>query len=403
MKLYITFSFIFSLVLSLFFYEMARALVSISMIGILGSIILFNNPKMLLINYFKNIPLLVFSGIFFSLFIFFINSQNSNYAINRVEIKAPIFVLAIAFATIGKIQIRLYKMYLSFFVLLCLLSTFYTISKYLISYDLITESYLKAKIMPSIINHVRYSVVIAMGTYISYYLYIDYKLLAKKFRYFFLATAFILFIFLHIYSVRSGLVAIYGAVFIEILRYAYKSQKKIRVFSLFLGISIFIISAINLIPTLQNKWINTKLDIMTYYNGGYPNFNSLTTRFISYDAAISIFKEHPLFGCGIGDIKNETDNYFHQYYPMIEIPILPHNQFLFYLAGTGIFGLILFCFCFYFPLFYNNNWRNKILLTHYVMLTLSFMTEPMLETQLGVAFSLLFIFLPLSQEIKSSN
>jgi O-antigen ligase len=382
---------------------MARALVSISMIGILGSIILFNNPKMLLINYFKNIPLLVFSGIFFSLFIFFINSQNSNYAINRVEIKAPIFVLAIAFATIGKIQIRLYKMYLSFFVLLCLLSTFYTISKYLISYDLITESYLKAKIMPSIINHVRYSVVIAMGTYISYYLYIDYKLLAKKFRYFFLATAFILFIFLHIYSVRSGLVAIYGAVFIEILRYAYKSQKKIRVFSLFLGISIFIISAINLIPTLQNKWINTKLDIMTYYNGGYPNFNSLTTRFISYDAAISIFKEHPLFGCGIGDIKNETDNYFHQYYPMIEIPILPHNQFLFYLAGTGIFGLILFCFCFYFPLFYNNNWRNKILLTHYVMLTLSFMTEPMLETQLGVAFSLLFIFLPLSQEIKSSN
>jgi O-antigen ligase len=382
---------------------MARALVSISMIGILGSIILFNNPKMLLINYFKNIPLLVFSGIFFSLFIFFINSQNSNYAINRVEIKAPIFVLAIAFATIGKIQIRLYKMYLSFFVLLCLLSTFYTISKYLISYDLITESYLKAKIMPSIINHVRYSVVIAMGTYISYYLYIDYKLLAKKFRYFFLATAFILFIFLHIYSVRSGLVAIYGAVFIEILRYAYKSQKKIRVFSLFLGISIFIISAINLIPTLQNKWINTKLDIMTYYNGGYPNFKSLTTRFISYDAAISIFKEHPLFGCGIGDIKNETDNYFHQYYPMIEIPILPHNQFLFYLAGTGIFGLILFCFCFYFPLFYNNNWRNKILLTHYVMLTLSFMTEPMLETQLGVAFSLLFIFLPLSQEIKSSN
>jgi O-antigen ligase len=152
-----------------------------------------------------------------------------------------------------------------------------------------------------------------------------------------------------------------------------------------------------MIPTLNNKWVNTVADLNVYLDKGYPNYNSLTTRFISYEAAFSIFKQNPLLGCGIGDIKDETDLFFKTNYPMIDIPILPHNQFLFYLSATGIIGLLVFCFAFYFPLFYQKNWRNPVLLVQYVVITLSFMTEPMLETQLGVAFTVLFIFLPLTQ------
>ncbi len=116
-----------------------------------------------------------------------------------------------------------------------------------------------------------------------------------------------------------------------------------------------------------------------------------------------ILKKEPFGGCGLGDIKDEMDSFFKIHFPLVETPILPHNQFLFYLAATGIFGFAVFCVTFYFPLFYKRNRQNKILLMQYVVLTLSFMTEPMLETQLGMAYSVLFILLPLSQQINEEQ
>jgi O-antigen ligase len=206
-----------------------------------------------------------------------------------------------------------------------------------------------------------------------------------------------LFLFLHLYSVRSGLVAIYSIIIVELIVQAIRTKRYLLLSGMVSGLFLLFTIAVKFVPTLNNKWVNTTADIQTYLSKGYPNYNSLTTRLISYDAAIAIFRKEPILGCGLGDIKDETDTYFRTNYPMIDIPILPHNEFLFYLAATGIVGLLVFCFTFYFPLFYKRNWRNKILLMQYVVLTVSFMTEPMLETQLGMAFSLLFIMLPLTQ------
>lgn len=402
-RTYLPLAFLCSFIVSLFFYEAAKAWLSISMFGMIGCALLLHTPKTVLIAFYKQKAMFVLSLSCLFLLLYLPFSTNTAYAWNRIEIKTPLLGLAVAFAVIGKIEQRRYHFLLAVYALLCMLTAAYTIGNYLFSYEAVTESYLRAKVMPSLVNHVRYSIMVAMGTYVAWYLYQQNYVLGRLSKQVFLFIAILLFIFLHIYSVRSGLVAIYGILIVELLLYV-KRTGNYKVFAgICLGIGLTVLLAVRFIPTLHNKWVNTVSDAKVYIDKGYPNYNSLTTRFISYEGAISIFKKEPFGGCGLGDIKDEMDSFFRVHFPLVETPILPHNQFLFYLAATGIFGFVLFCATFYFPLLYRRNWRNKILLMQYVVLTLSFMTEPMLETQLGMAYSVLFILLPLSQQINDDE
>ncbi len=383
---------------SLFFYEQGKAWLSIAMFGLLFASF-FQDSLYVHWNHFianKSYVWITLSVFILPLYLF--NSSDLHYYYERVQIRAPFFVLPFAFAGISTLSIRSYQKLLSLFVLLSITVALGTFVNYLFHIDTINESYLRAKVMPSILNHVRLSIMLAMGAYISFYLFRENFAWKYKFeRWILLGIAACLFLFVHFYSVRSGLIALYAAVFVEIAYYIYKSRNYVKA-----GLIIFILGssllvAVKYVPTLNNKWTNTLVDLNVYQTQGYPNFNSLTTRLISYDAAITIFKASPLLGCGLGDIKTETDNYFKEFYPMIDTPILPHNQFLFCLAAMGIIGLVFFCLTFFFPLFKKRNWSNRILIVHYTILFLSFQTEPMLETQLGVAYSLLFILLPLTQ------
>lgn len=386
--------FLCSYMLSLFFYETAKAWLSVSMFGLLGCAILFTKPQDVVKLFYREKALLVFSLSAVTLFLFMLNSENMAYAWSRIEVNAPLFGLAIAFAVNGKIERGPYQTLLAVYVLLCASTAVFTLLNYAMHYDEVTESYLRSQVMPTLINHVRYSIIIAMGTYVSYYLYKQQYRFGVITPMVFLMIAVAFFVFLHVYSVRSGLVAVYGMATAELIVFVVHTRKyKLAAIAAGTMLSLMV-AAVWFIPTLHNKWVNTVADMNTYIDKGYPNHNSLTTRFISYQAAWTIFAEHPLVGCGIGDIKDQSDLYFKQHYPEVETPILPHNQFLFSLAATGIIGLLLFCITFYFPLFYQKGWRNRLLLMQYVILTLSFITEPMLETQLGMAYSMLFILLP---------
>jgi O-antigen ligase len=379
-------------------------MLSISMIGLVLSVFIANKPADVFKAFIRNKALVSLSLGFVWLLFFYFNSSNTVYYFSRLQIKLPLLLLPVAFAGL-KIERRTYLSFFSFYVAVTFIIGIVTFSNYLVNYASINASYLEAKVMPTIINHVRFSIMLALGCYLSYYLYkTGFFIWNSIEKWIYVAISFLLFIFIHVYSVRSGLIAIYGIISTELLIYIFKSKSYIKPALFAAGIFIVLIVLINYTPTLQNKWINTKADIKTYLTNGYPNYSSLTTRFISYDAAIDVCKQNVLFGTGLGDVKDATDMYFHEHYPEIDIPILPHNQFFFYLAATGIIGLILFLITFFFPLFYKRGWCNEVLLMQYVVLFLSFQTEPMLETQLGMAYSIIFILLPLTQkEAKNST
>lgn len=383
---------------SLFFYELGKAWLSVSMFGIVFSSF-FQEPLRNHWNIFvsnKSYVWITLSILILPLY--FLNSTDIHYYGERVLMRVPFLVLPFAFAGLTLLYNKAYQKLLCLFVLLSFVVALGTFVNYLFHIDAINESYLRAKVMPSILNHVRLSIMLAMGAYIAFYLFREkfvWKFGVERWVY--LGIAMLLFLFVHFYSVRSGLIALYSAVFVEIGYYVYKTGNYTRMVFLILLLFSSLFLAVKFVPTLNNKWVNTVTDLHVYQTKAYPNFNSLTTRLISYDAAIVIFKKSPWLGCGLGDIKTEMDNYFKEFYPMIDTPILPHNQFLFCLASMGIVGFLFFCFTFFYPLFQKRNWSNRILIVHYVILFVSFQTEPMLETQLGVAYSIFFILLPLTQ------
>ena len=395
-------AFIFCVILyicSLFFYELGKAWLSVAMISLLIASFLQEPLKQHWKHFLSNRSFLWLTVSVLILPLYFFNSTDVAYYAERLQIRAPFLALPFAFAGIVSLSERTYHKLLTLFVFVAFLVTCGTFLNYLLNQELINESYLRAKVMPSILNHVRLSIMLAMAAYLSYYLFkSNFIWKFKEEKWIFFGISVSLFLFVHFYSVRSGLIALYAAIIVEMIYYIHATRKYKMVSLLLILLVVLLVGAIRFIPTLNNKWTNTLADLRVYQTHAYPNFNSLTTRFISYDAAMAIFKESPWIGCGLGDIKQQSDTYFREHYPMIDTPILPHNQFLFCLASMGIVGIVVFCFSFFAPLLVKQNWSNKILIVHYVILFLSFQTEPMLETQLGVAYSLLFILLPLTQQ-----
>jgi O-antigen ligase len=180
---------------------------------------------------------------------------------------------------------------------------------------------------------------------------------------------------------------------------------RIKSYGLLIGIviSFVLIGILFLTPSIRLKIEDTQKDILIYKTNSYSNYASISKRIISYEAAISIWKTNKIIGCGIGDIKDNTDSFFRSRKNEVDVPILPHNQFLFFMAATGLIGLLLFVILFYYPLL-SKEIINTISFKGYVIIiSLAFMTEPMLETQLGVAVVMIFYSLELIEARENSK
>ncbi|MGD1046142.1 MAG: O-antigen ligase family protein [Bacteroidota bacterium] len=73
--------------------------------------------------------------------------------------------------------------------------------------------------------------------------------------------------------------------------------------------------------------------------------SSMEKRFGGWDAALNMFKDHPLTGVGIGRYIDEYPNYASQYYAAYAkhnvSMISAHNMYLNYLAETGVPGFLI--------------------------------------------------------------
>ncbi len=127
--------------------------------------------------------------------------------------------------------------------------------------------------------------------------------------------------------------------------------------------------------------------------GGNPGGNSIAQRFVFWNAAANMFYENPIIGVGTGDTKHS----FNTFYSKSENPLntkywlRAHNQYLTFLLTFGLLGFAWFLVCFLYPLFY---FPKTTLFLPYLLLfatiSISFLTEDTLETQVGVTIYSLF-------------
>ncbi|UYZ58896.1 O-antigen ligase family protein [Hymenobacter latericus] len=324
------------------------------------------------------------------------NSGNSKEYWRDLVLQLPFLVLPLAFWVLPPLPVkylsRLYKLLLGLTTLSAVGSTFY----YLQHSEAINELYTRSKVMPTVPDHIRFSLLVALSIAVGAVL-LNREALRGWRRGVVLGITVFLAGYLHLLAVRSGLLALYvlGVVAIGYLLWRRAWRK-----ALVLAVTLVVlpIASYFLLPTFYNKYHNTRDDASRVDQTHSANSYSLVGRVYSYQTAISVWRDNPVFGVGKADLQDEMSHYYRRHFPQIddEHHIQPHNQFLFYLVSFGGLGVLVFALAFYFPLWWSRHRHAPLLISQYIIVTLSFLVEPTLETQTGLTFALFFLLLPLS-------
>jgi O-antigen ligase len=333
----------------------------------------------------------------FLISIFFTDPDNRSYAVSQFELKILYLAIPFSFAAIPAFEKKIYHHLFFFFFSLVIISSLPSTIFYFSNKEEMLYQYGRSGVLPTPVNHVRYSLMICYAIFLGAFLLVSKYSLKTNWKYLILITGTLyLIFFLHLLSVRSGLVSFYVLLLGTVIYLAYK-KKYLATFVLSALIVILLSISFQLIETLKTKWYYTLYDLEQSSNKESSNNYSLQRRVLANEISWKIFIQNPLLGVGEGNIKAVIHSTYKTDHPYIEENniIMTHNQYLRILAATGIIGFIIFMICFYLPLFTNKNYKLLPLLWIYIIVSISFFVEDTLHTQLGLIFSLFFISLSL--------
>lgn len=351
-------------------------------------------------SFWKQKAFLCLSIIFLVHLLSYLQTDHSNTTDfwSNISLKSAMLALPFCYAILPAISKKQFHIILNVYLLLLLISCAYAIVTYLGNMEVYNEAMSRSKPFPVPANHVRFSLMVALGAFCSFYLFKKSLVLISKWEKTIQLILCLFFIgFLHLASVRSGMVVLYIIILSVVLYYTFRSKKIL--FGLLAIGSLIIISVTSyyVFPTVRNKVDVTLRDIGRTDNVASANYYPMSARIYSYRIGYYLWKEKPLLGVGIANLKREVSKEYIARYPVIFNHIMPHNQYLRYLTSFGLIGFLVFMISFYFPLFYKKNYiREPLLGIHYLIVSLSFLFEGTLETQLGLNFCFIFIVLGLS-------
>ena len=318
-------------------------------------------------------------------------SENIQEWVWRCRTHVPFIILPFVFLSLPKLDRKMYHQLMSLMTIIAFSTAVWVLLQYFNNSEHILDRIKVGKAMPTPINHIRYSLLIAYAVFTSLYLYLNrFHWRYKWESYIWIGIAISLFIFMHFLGVRSGIFSFYGTAFILILIRLIRSRFSYRNMMLVFGLMIIPVMAVQLVPSLRHKLSYMRWDIGQYFEGK-DHHSSDARRIISLKGGIEVFKKAPILGVGAGDLKHEMKKFYQT--TNIEQSYFPHNQFIFVLAGTGILGILIFLLAIIQPLVYDRAYDLLPLISVQLIVLISFMVENTLETSIGVAIYAFFICL----------
>ena len=342
---------------------------------------------------------------FLSLALFFLivllsfwQTYDDGYWLARLRIKLPFLGLPLVFIALPRYSERQINGLLYILLLILFLTSIGIGINYLGNYEAINLQIKQGQPIPTPRNHIRFSLLLAYGILCGGYLY------QRGFHWRFewekkviLGITIFLFLFIHFLSVRTGIAALYIGILILLVRYVYLTRKYLLAAGVLAGLFLLPVIGYHTIPSFKAKVNYMRWDWLMYREGKgaeYADSGRLTSLKVGYD----LFRANPLFGVGAGNLRAETEKVFKANHPEFKESLVPHNQFLFVMAGTGLVGLLLFLIGFLYPLFHHRNYREPLLLAFYGIAFTAFMLEHTVENSIGVAFFCFFVLLWLNHQ-----
>lgn len=302
------------------------------------------------------------------------------------RMQLPFLLLPFVFYRNSYLTSKLLIGILGIFVAACFISSLYIGFDYLQNEEIYNLQLLKGKPFVTHISHIRYSMMIAICAMICLHLVFTNLNTHKIWTSIGLLLCIYFFVFNHFLSAKTGLFSMYLAIIAYMFSGMQTSSKRAK---LFLSIGFLAIATLSvyMLPSLQQKFYYTWWQIGEFSRGKWLNYSDIE-RWVSIQMGIEMIKQESFFGHGIGDLYKATAQIYQECLSN-ENYKLPHNQFIFTWAFTGIFGLLSLLSLFYFSALQKSWLRHPLIISIQVILWSSFFVEYTLGTQIGCS---LYVF-----------
>ncbi len=317
----------------------------------------------------------------------FFYSENKQSWLNYMRVWLPMVSLPFSFFMIPALSARRFFALLSIYVFIVTLGVLWSLGQFLADPQTIIDSYQHAKVLPTPLggDHVRFALCVVLAASISVVLAM---VTHGKFMFFrgekslWIILSIFLFLYLHILAVKSGLLA--GWMSYGWLAVFFFIRKNFKIAFLLTAI-LFITPILSyfFIPTFQEKLGYIQYEFEEHEKTGRVEYLSDVNRLVSYSLAWSSIQEHPVLGVGLGDINEEIQSKYKEYYPEVVSGsvLLPHNQWLCNGLAVGFPGMIILTMLYLFPLTVRSYRLSYMGITLSIVGLIVLMVEPALMTQ----------------------
>ncbi len=324
-------------------------------------------------------------------------AQDMGYWLSRLRIKLPFLAIPFIFFVLPPLSERLYLKLWYFLLVLLALTSLGILVNYLRHFEEVNLLIKQGHPVPMPCNHIRYSLLQTMGVAGGLYLLEKRFILRFRWEFYIIAgLALWLVIAQHLIAVRSGLVVLYAVLAFSAARYLWRTRRWLTGMALLAALASGPVLAYQLAPSFRNKVGYMRYDLDMYLKGQDKGVLSDSSRLVSWKIGWDLFRRSPWTGVGPGNLKKEVEAVYAAEYPHFEKRLMPHNQFLSVMAGSGVIGLAVFIIAFVVPLWYQRHYLHFPFLALHITAFLSFMVEATLENAMGVAFFLFFLVLGLN-------
>ncbi|MEZ4962233.1 MAG: O-antigen ligase family protein [Saprospiraceae bacterium] len=323
-------------------------------------------------------------------------SSDMGYTLERLRIKLPFLVLPFAFATMPALRKREILTILYFLLVTMSIISLYVLINFAMSFDAVMGNLGRGGHLPTPSNHIRFSLTLALAIIGGLALWMErFHFQHPAERYFIGGLTLFLFIFIHVLSVRSGLLALYLALSVLACYFVLAKKKYLVGLAGIAGIIALPVVAYFTVPSFKLKIDYARWDYQQFVQGSGANYPD-SERLVSMKVGLCIGNAHPVFGIGAGDLRQAVKVAYEAHYRDNYHFRMPHNQFITVYAGTGVVGLAIFLAGFFFPVFYQKNYRNPLFLALHAIVFMSFWMENTIENNFGVSLFLFFLLIGLN-------
>ncbi len=314
------------------------------------------------------------------------------YLLERLRMILPFLMLPFAFACLPQFTRRQFHLILYTFVFVLFVACIQVGIHYYLNFEAININVGRGQPIPTPINHIRFSLLLAFSILVSGYLFFNKVHLQYDWeRFLMLGIGLFQFIFIHVLSVRSGLLVLYLTILVGAGLYVLQTR---RYWILAVAVGLMTIlpyTAYELLPSFRQKINYALWDYKMFQQGDIKDYSD-SERLVSLKAGFDLGNQSPIIGIGMGNVQQAINDYYQKNYPNLKAK-MPHNQLLYYYVASGLIGVIVFVIAFLYPIFYQGNYQNIILLALHIIVFLSFMVENTIGRAIGIGFYTFFALL----------